>query len=168
MGLLICLVCRHIRGFYPDASLELASTNIRGQGGGIYCSIPFTNWVCFCSYIKNMTTHYWGWVMRPYLAYLFQSQSNIERSQGKNSSRPETWSQDWKHGPWRNTVYWFVLHDLLSCLSCTNQNHLPKSVTVHCCLSLPELIINQGNVSVFADQSNLMETVPQLSSYLLK
>lgn len=41
----------------------------------------------------------------------------MERNQGKNSIRAETWRQELKQKPQRNAAYWPVVHNLCSLLS---------------------------------------------------
>ena len=50
-----------------------------------------------------------------------------------------TWRQEQRS--WRNSVYWLTTHGLLSLLSFTTQDHLPRVGTTHSELCTPATII---------------------------
>jgi hypothetical protein len=52
-----------------------------------------------------------------YSAYTFTLLFITEGSQGRNSSRAETWRQELMQKPWRCAVYWLASPGLLSLLS---------------------------------------------------
>jgi hypothetical protein len=60
--------------------------------------------------------------------------------------------------PWRSDVYWLAPYGLLSLLSYSTQDHLPRGVTAHRELGPPTLIVFSENTLQFFSTGNLMET----------
>jgi hypothetical protein len=57
--------------------------------------------------------------------------SFIEGSQGRNSHKAGTWRQELMQRPWRDVVYWFTPHGLLSLLSYSPYGHKPRDGTTY-------------------------------------
>jgi hypothetical protein len=68
---------------------------------------------------------------RVYSAYTFTSQFIIKRSQGRNSSKAGTWSQELMKRPQRGTAHWLVPHGLLCLLSYRTQEHWLRVRNTH-------------------------------------
>jgi hypothetical protein len=68
---------------------------------------------------------------RVHLAVFSTALSIIKVSQGRDSNRAGSLSQELMQSPWRSAAYWLTPHGLLSLLSYKTQDYQPKGNTTH-------------------------------------
>lgn len=96
------------------------------------------------------------WASRDYSAYMSESWSINEGSQGKNS-----WRQELEDKPGRSATYGLLFHcfSVFVCLFVffiKTQGHLCKGGTTHSELGPPALITNQENTLQTCPRGNLL------------
>lgn len=77
--------------------------------------------------------------------YLIVLNLSLSPRQQEQDLKAATWMQEPMQKPWRNPASFFDCHDMLSLLSLTTENFLPRDYPTHSYMDPLKSIINQEN-----------------------